>query len=126
PVEAQEIETVIADRSGGLGREALAPVRAGDQVSDLDLVASLERLGEESATTDQFPFRPIDRGPEAEAVLDLERDAPFEIAPGLLPRTGARREIPHHLGVGLDRRQVVEVVEGEVAESEPVGLQDER
>ena len=85
---------------------------------------TLERLPEEPAATDQGPVRPVDRGPEAEAVLSLQGDAALEVAEGLVSRPRARGEETHHLGVTVQFKEQLSVRIPKLAEIHPLSFKE--
>ena len=103
---------------------ALAPVRAGQAPADLGgrgegrLETDLAQPGE----ADELAVVPALQGPEAEAVLGGVVTRALDQRGGLLAAQGAG-EVAHHLGVGAERGEGIEVVVAPGAQQQAWGLQ---
>jgi len=123
--EPEPAESKISNGASHFASQPESPARTSQQIGDFHFLASLECLWEQAATADEFAALLVDRRPETVAVLDLERHAPFKIAPGFFPGSGTRRKVTHHFGIGLDPGEWVEIVRDEMAKDHPVGLENE-
>lgn len=121
-------EPEIDEGARGLGGQATSPI--GGNQSEAERALSwngtrFSKMGIDAAVPDVAAVRLEDGGPEAQAV----RGGPQEPLPkpvlGLLARPGSSAHEPAHRGIGLQRAEGAEILQGVVPEEEPFGFEDD-